>query len=1157
MANMERRGIYLYINGEQVEASVGKIKAEMRKLTAEINKTQIGTEEYNKKMAQLARLRGVLNEHTARLRQMSAATDVANKSASGLIGTLAKIGAGTVAFSQLSNVMSKAIDDFKELSDAQTEAKKYTGLTDQAVKDLNEDLKKMNTRTSVVELNALAAEAGRLGITGKEQILEFVEAADLINVALGEDLGEGAIKQIGKLAGIFGDSSKSLKENMLSIGSAINEVAQNSSAAESYLVEFSSRVAGAANNANIAVADIMGFASVLDQAALNVEMSGTAMSDLIIKMFTNTAEYAKVAGMSIQDFSALMSEDANAALIATVKGLSQINNLSETSEVFDAMGVSGSRAFSVVSALAQNIDALEKEQRTANDAFREATSVVKEAETQNSSYTAKLEQAQQRLTNLSAELGEKLLPIQTDITNMLATTIEFLKDNLDVIVAVAGAVASYTAVAKGAVVMQKSWNLLTKTGTALQGAYKASILLCTAAFNTLTGNTKKATIAMRAFSIATKSNPIGLAIGLITAAGTALYSYFSKTEEAAEKQEQLNKEVERTQKVMSKTEEAMQRVNSATSDEASRALFLKTQLEANNVSYDKKKKYLQELKSIMPGYNAELNKEGKLIEQVNGSFDIYIKNLQLAARQKALQTELEAAWSKEAQIIEEYKKRESEGIGRNYNEIRKDFNDIQRVINNLKYKLQENNEAIAKNTEEALDASADKNKEYAQVVSDTAEDAMKKRLAAIEKEQRSEEILNKIAFANGLVNKQEYEDTMFETELKYLQKKQSLYAKGSEQYQEYQNRILDLTIKGIEERKEVEDKSAADNPQNSRLEELQSSYRSMTSKYGSTLDANPHAAELAALETLHSEQLISEEEYQHLRTEIMKDADKERRELDKKSLEKTEEYYKMASALMEGYARYSAAETEAETAKIEAEYDKRIEAAGENTAMAEQLEKEKGEKISQVRREQADKDFTLQTIQVVANTAMAISKTMAELGWPAGLVGAAFCTADGAIQLATIKKQHEAAKAGFYEGGYTGGSNPHEVRGYFPDGSPYHGGEFVANHWAVANPAVRSVLDVIDSAQRMGTVSSLTGAELNMAASGRGYYNGGYVVSQNQSQTSGNSQQGNAELAKLNQAIHALVGRLNEPFVTVNTVSGTHGVKKALDKYDKIKQNTK
>ncbi|MGM9693083.1 MAG: phage tail tape measure protein [Alloprevotella sp.] len=104
---------------------------------------------------------------------------------------------------------------------------KYTGIAAKDVEELNEEFKKMDTKTSREALNDLAADAGRLGLKGKKDVLDFVQAADQINTALGEDLGEGAVKNIGKLANIFGDDQRlGLKQAMLSTASAINELAQ-------------------------------------------------------------------------------------------------------------------------------------------------------------------------------------------------------------------------------------------------------------------------------------------------------------------------------------------------------------------------------------------------------------------------------------------------------------------------------------------------------------------------------------------------------------------------------------------------------------------------------------------------------------------------------------------------------------------------------------------------------------------------------------------------------------------------------------------------------------------------------------------------------------------------------------------------------------------
>lgn len=112
------------------------------------------------------------------------------------------------------------VQSFAQMDEAMTDVMKYTGQTKREVEDMNETFKRMETRTAREELNALAGAAGRLGITARKDIEGFVSAADKINVALGDDLGEGAIDQIGKLTMVFGeDKTKGLNGAMLATGS--------------------------------------------------------------------------------------------------------------------------------------------------------------------------------------------------------------------------------------------------------------------------------------------------------------------------------------------------------------------------------------------------------------------------------------------------------------------------------------------------------------------------------------------------------------------------------------------------------------------------------------------------------------------------------------------------------------------------------------------------------------------------------------------------------------------------------------------------------------------------------------------------------------------------------------------------------------------------
>lgn len=135
------------------------------------------------------------------------------------------VGAVTVvkdSIDAVAAVMSKMrayVDEFAEMQEHMSGVVKYTGLSAEAVDDLNESFKRLDTRTPRAALNDLAADAGRLGIQSKEDVLDFVDAANQITVALGEDLGEDAVKNIGKITQLFAtDPSVGLKEGMTDLG---------------------------------------------------------------------------------------------------------------------------------------------------------------------------------------------------------------------------------------------------------------------------------------------------------------------------------------------------------------------------------------------------------------------------------------------------------------------------------------------------------------------------------------------------------------------------------------------------------------------------------------------------------------------------------------------------------------------------------------------------------------------------------------------------------------------------------------------------------------------------------------------------------------------------------------------------------------------------
>lgn len=583
---------------------IKQLQQEYDNLYEEIGLTNLSLRDLGKRQEDLNAILRQLNPNTELYKQYSEQLKEVNNRIKELRGTanetrfsLSKLTDGfnkygAIAASAIAGLtgitltMRSCVNEYAEMEEAQSQVIKYTGLTKDEVKELNEEFKQMDTRTARTRLNELAGDAGKLGISTKEGVKEFVEAADMINVALGEDLGKEAITQIGKLADMFGTGDRSLKENMLAVGSAVNSVAQNSSAAEPYLVEFTARMGGVGKQANMAITDIMGFASALDQNMLRSEMASTALSGLILKLYQEPSKYAQLAGLQVEEFTKLMSEDVNEAVLTFLEALNRMGGMDKMAPVLDKMSLSGAEAASVISALAGNVEKVRKEQLGANQAFVEGTSVVNEFNVQNSTVQAELDKAKKRFADIRVELGEQLLPVMKYMVSTgsltvkgLSAVVSVLMENKRVIVTVTSAIAAYILVVNGATLAKKAYTVATKA----------------------------ATMATNLFSKATKASPWGLVISGVTAAITYFSMFRDETDKNTESQKKLNDALQQNADDMNSLRSVQDRAKNMDTlnkrqlsqlreDAQSEVQIIEDKLSAETIAY---RKYYDEQKKII------------------------------------------------------------------------------------------------------------------------------------------------------------------------------------------------------------------------------------------------------------------------------------------------------------------------------------------------------------------------------------------------------------------------------------------------------------------------------------------------------------------------------------------------------------------------------
>lgn len=543
-------------------------------------------------------------------------------------------------------VMQEYVDAFAGMDQEMANVRKFTGMSAEAVEVLNRSFREIDTRTSREGLNILAQEAGRLGKTSVEDVLGFVKAADQINVAL-DDLGEGATLTLSKLTGIFGDEARyGTQQSLLKVGSVINELSQNCSASAPFLAEFASRMGGVGAQAKLTIPQVMAFGAVLDANGQQVESSSTAISQVIVRMMQEPAKYAKVAGLDVKKFTAMLKTDVNGALILFLETLNKAGGIDNLSPMFKDMGETGSQAIATLATLATNIEQVKAQQEAAAEAFAEGTSISKEFEVQNTTVAANLEKAKNRFHELQVEIGEKLQPLLTHMvtsaaamSKALVVLMDYLMKNKAAILTVATSVALYTVAVKANSLwldrMAVKTLLAEKASKAMAGATgltRVAIVALTNGFQYFRNGLSVTHSMQERWRKSMQGMSFGSWTGLILALGTALallWQRFKKVGEEVKVVDNIRKEA--AEKVAAERVSIELLVDAAKNE---------------RLSLEERQKAIAKLNSIIPGYNAQLDATSGKYKANAAALDDYLKKL-------TKKYELEGAKEKLAEIGKE------------------------------------------------------------------------------------------------------------------------------------------------------------------------------------------------------------------------------------------------------------------------------------------------------------------------------------------------------------------------------------------------------------------------------------------------------------------------------------------------------------------------
>ena len=369
------------------------------------NALKLATEKYRRlsneadrnKMA--IRIRQIKEE----LNRMNSSLDVANTKSSAF-GRLAQLAAEYTGMYMLINrsrqIVTNAIQGNLALSDSISDIQKVSGLSEEAVKGLVGEIEKLDSRNAPSVLNNMAYAAGKLGIKGAENLLGFTRAADKLNVALKEYLGDGAdgVVSLMKFANVMGTTEKyGVEQALIKTGSALNYMTQSTAAAADYMIEFASRFGPIARQARMTSGDVIGLASALDALAVNNEEAATSLQKFVIKVLSSPVHVAKALGMDA---------DAAKEMVETGKSIELVEmalaKLGERAEKYGVSGITSvigdigskgqaQRLIKTLATLANNTQMVGDYVTMANKAFTEGTSVIDEYNIKNQNAAAIME----------------------------------------------------------------------------------------------------------------------------------------------------------------------------------------------------------------------------------------------------------------------------------------------------------------------------------------------------------------------------------------------------------------------------------------------------------------------------------------------------------------------------------------------------------------------------------------------------------------------------------------------------------------------------------------------------------------------------------------------------------------------------------------------
>lgn len=1165
-----KRGISIYIDGKEVSNSVKGIRAEMLKLSNEQSKMTIGSDEYVAHAKKIAYLKSLYAEHNEYQKKVSAeynrmgnaADTYAKKSegslsrmANGLNKYLAMFTAGLAAVTGLTLGLKKFMDMRNELEESKANLGALTGLDDQSIEWLTQQSK------------ALSSNMTKDGVRIRQSSKEIIDAMTVVGSQRPELLkNKEALLSVTKDAITMSIASKdSLEASTEALTNTLNQFNLEG--------KDSNRVINAmAAGSKAGAATIPYLSQAIEKSGTTFALMGVEVETAIgvIEGVAPKFKKAELAGNSL-DKILLKMKDSN---IGYKSGVFNMIDAIEELKLRFAKGETASKLFGVEHAkmaevLVQalpDIAKFTKEVTGTNIAFEQAGKNSK-------TVTAQLAQAQNKFSEMGMELVKNLNPAMLKAANLgnvflklLMGLPKFLKENKVGIVTFTVAVIAYTVAVNAA-------NVATKAKVLWDGAMRVSSLAGAAAQALFTGNIIRAKAAMVLLNRTMIINPYVAIAAILAVVTNEVYKYVKGLAQATQAQKSM-------QNIQKNTSELYE-------EESEKIRLLNLKVHSNIFSIDERRKALEELKKIIPGYNAMLSDEGKLTNDNTKAIDDYLVALEKQIRLKATQEEWEALIRKKR--IQEKELEAAEKKAEHYKDLVKtspnmaaSFAAAGAKVTSIKNDIEETSQAllmleaeIKKSTivppEKQTDPNGGNDDTSGGGSGEPTDEAYKKAEKALEKTSKIRQLELQEMYRLMLISEKMYNSLSEANTLLSLEEKLKLQQKFGQETIDTEMAISAAKLKMSEtDKKRVEEyKKALENLKNIKIPDItedggDADLVAYKKKYDKFLDLKEKYGldelknfktqkelELDILQYYLDKGLVAEKAAARVRAILASEEFKLKTE---GARETAQEIANIASNLSGALQGFQAAEER----NIETKYQKEIDAAQRAGRDTTKIEDRKNKELAALRAENADAMFAVQVAGIVASTAAAAIDAYANalkipgVGLVLAPIAAGAAVSYGLSQVAQAEAARQAAKEGYYDGGFTGGTDPRQVRGYV------HGKEFVATHVSTANPNLLPAFNLIDEAQKNGTAGSLTKNDLARALNiGPGNDTptrtktavGGYNPNAPDNPIMA------AMLARQAEVIEKLNKRLDEPFEAYSVVSGKKGSYEQTKRYEKLIKN--